>query len=281
MIIFKKPLLNFAISGVYTTLELRVDKDFNFAGESHPFPEIVYIKKGTAEVVEDDKAYTLEEGDMIYHAANEFHRIRSAEGTEPTFYILSCCLSDTEPQELRRGVFTLSDQLRREYETIFDMLYSFNHHYGGACNGRAPTKYQAPPDFIGKIGISRLTAFLLELPQNAISTRDISRETGAKAYRTIVRLMEKEVDTGLSLSDFSNALHFSKSYITKLFGKFAGIGPMQYYTRLRIERIKDLLIAGLGIADIATALSFSSPSYMSSSFKDNVGMSPTEWLKNK
>ncbi|MBQ9084736.1 MAG: helix-turn-helix domain-containing protein [Clostridia bacterium] len=281
MVIFKQPSLGFAITGIYTTLELRVDKNFNFTGESHPFPEIVYIKSGSAEVVENDKAYTLDEGDMIYHAAGEFHRIRSANGSEPTFYILSCCYNEVEPAELREGMFSLSEQLRREYESIFDMLYSFNYCCDGECRGRKATNYSIDVNLIGKIGLSRLTAFLLGLPHMATSSAVLSRASGAKAYREAVRFMEMAVDANASLSEIAAALHFSKSYITKLFSKFAGLGPIQYYTRLRIERIKSLLTEGRGIAEIAAMLSFSSPSYMSSFFKEFEGVAPTEWLKKQ
>ncbi|MBQ8372311.1 MAG: helix-turn-helix domain-containing protein [Clostridia bacterium] len=279
-IVFKKPQNPFVVNGIYTTLDISCDESFNFLGESHPFPEIVYVKSGRVEVVEDDKLYSLAEGDMIYHAAGEFHRIRSAEGSEPNFFILTFCFVGEEPRSLYSGKYSLSDELREEYEKIFDMLYSFNCECGIA-RGRERAEISASADECGAIGLARLTAFLLELPGKIDNSSTLSVVGGAEAYRRIVKYMERAADNSMTLDGIARELHFSKSYITKLFARFAGIGPMKYFARLRVERIKEKLLLGYGVCDTANLLCFSSPSYMSAFFKDCEGISPSEWLKSE
>ena len=65
----------------------------------------------------------------------------------------------------------------------------------------------------------------------------------------------------------------------KLFRTYAGEGAMSYYARLRAAEIKRLLDEGRSVAETAELMNFSSSSYLSTFFKKQTGMTPSEYTE--
>ena len=84
-----KPNSKFTITGIVNAIQKNPDSSFSFVGESHPFWELVYVRRGALEVIEREEKYILGEGELICHAPDEFHRIKSTDGTMPSFSVIS------------------------------------------------------------------------------------------------------------------------------------------------------------------------------------------------
>lgn len=275
-----EPGTTFQIAGIYTAYDVVFKENYIFTGERHPFWEIVYVKSGSVQVVEDENTYTLYDGDMICHAPNEFHRIRSSGGTTPHMHILSFSSSGELPQEIKSGVFSLSVSMSEEYERLFTQLYVYNRWSKGLPPKGAYTGVEPgiSLDGTGREGILRLSAFLLSLSRALRKKDGLYDSPRAKEYRNIVKGMEEHLDDNLSLDELSRLFHLSKSYITKLFKSYCGEGPMKYYAKLRILRVQELLLEGKTLQYISDEMNYSSLSYLSYSFKRAVGSSVNTWL---
>ena len=119
------PAAPFRILGLHTAFDMHWDSAFDFHGESHDFWEIVTVISGEVEIVEDGKVYTLDAGQMILHSPGEFHRIKSAGGTNPNVWIISLIHQGELPDSLGRGVFLLSPEQAEEYRALFSLLLPF------------------------------------------------------------------------------------------------------------------------------------------------------------
>lgn len=76
----------------------------------------------------------------------------------------------------------------------------------------------------------------------------------------------------------TSQLHFDYSHITHIFTESEGQSIQKYYNAIRIERAKELLdYDELGIAEIADHLGYSTPAYLSTSFKKATGYTPSEY----
>lgn len=76
----------------------------------------------------------------------------------------------------------------------------------------------------------------------------------------------------------SDALHASYRTISRTFAAIEGRTIENYFTALRIERIKELLLDDqLPLSEIAYVTGFSSVPHLSSRFKQATGMTPTQF----
>ena len=79
-------------------------------------------------------------------------------------------------------------------------------------------------------------------------------------------------------SCLEDALHLSFRTLSRTFASAEGRTIENYFTALRIERIKELLLDGeLTLSEIAYVTGFSSVPHLSSRFKQATGMTPTQF----
>ncbi|MBQ9805705.1 MAG: helix-turn-helix domain-containing protein [Clostridia bacterium] len=256
----------FEIDGFYTAFRFEWNDHFVFNGERHSAWEIVYIDSGNVEVTEDEKVYTLERGNMILHAPMEFHRIRSANGTSPSGFIMSFIASGELPEMLKNGIFVVDHEQAQQYVGIIKRIMAFLGESTGT--------------FAGQEAAARLSVFLIGLANEADTTERLSRTQSAVEYRNAISEMTARIYENCSLSDLAHACNISISYLKLLFKTYAGIAPKQYYANLRTQYAAELLRQGVSSAEIANRMNFSSPSYFSAFFKKQTGISPSEYQKN-
>ena len=108
----------FAIECFLLSVNRTLKENHDYEGEAHDFWEVVYVDGGELEVTEDGNVYLLGEGDIIFHAPMEFHRLRSYGGTTPNVTNLSFGTSGVYPKELLSGVFRLDETGRKEFLKI-------------------------------------------------------------------------------------------------------------------------------------------------------------------
>ena len=67
------PVIN--VTAFYTVHYFNYGRKFSFEGESHNFWELVYVDRGEATIVADDKQHILRQGEAYFHKPNQFHNI--------------------------------------------------------------------------------------------------------------------------------------------------------------------------------------------------------------
>ena len=73
----------------------------------------------------------------------------------------------------------------------------------------------------------------------------------------------------------------SPSYLTALFLKHLHIGPGEYIRRIKLQESKNMIRDGkYSFTEIAAALEYSTVHHFSRQFKENFGMTPTQYAKN-
>ncbi len=80
----------------------------------------------------------------------------------------------------------------------------------------------------------------------------------------------------------SNQLHHDYSYLSRQFSSVEGITIEKFVLSQKIEKVKELLFYGeLTLSEIAFQLNYSSLAHLSSQFKKETGMTPTEFKKQR
>lgn len=255
----------FEIDAIHSAFRFSWDDRFVFRGESHDFWEVVFLTDGNVEAVQNEKIYILEKNNMILHAPLQFHSIRSIRGTEPKGVIFSFHTTGHLPENLNSGLFVLSE----ETAGILN----------GLCSNLIRYFYDQEDDpYAGQEVSAALTAFLLGLRRQTTSQK-IAAGTEAVAYRKILTAMNDGVRDNLTLEDISGNCNVSISYIKLLFGKYANMSPMKYYSQLRCMDAEELLKCGMSVVEVSNLMNFSSPSYFSAFFKKHRGIPPSVYQK--
>ena len=252
---------NFEISGFYTAIKYDWNESFVFNGESHDFWEAVFVESGRVEVTEDENIYTLSDGNVIFHAPMEFHRIKSAEGSCPKVFVFSFKAQGDLPHAIRAGVFSVNPLQKKLFNALRDSVYDFVHKEPSAISGEKAT--------------SLLKLFIIEMASAPIHTSHTLSHS-AREYQRIISFISKNILENLTLEDIANRTNISVSYMKNLFKTYAGIGPKRYYNLLRIQKATELLSKGASVTEVSLAMNFSSTNYFSVFFKRETGTPPSQ-----
>ncbi len=256
----------FRIKSIGHTLDRYFESNFAYNGEGHDFWEAVYVIEGKIEVVEDDNVYLMNEGDIIFHAPMEFHRIQTADNTIPHVLNLSFTAEGDLPSQIKHGIFKLNAQEKNDFTKLF---YYIRDEFSKKINSDSPHSFLEAS--------FRLSAFILHLTRSKPNEEAIFTSASAMTYKTVVRLMDEEVCSNLSIDELAKRSYISTSYIKSLFKRYAGISPKEYYTGLKIETAKYYLSEGMSVKAVAEQMNFSSANHFIRFFKAHTNLTPLQY----
>ncbi|MFC5470935.1 helix-turn-helix domain-containing protein [Cohnella suwonensis] len=120
-------------------------------------------------------------------------------------------------------------------------------------------------------GIFHRLLRLLHRSEERIASPNIRK---AAAY------MKKHLHENLSLGDVADQVGISAPYLSQIFKEEQGIGFLDYFMELRLDKAKTLLLEEkLELKEIAAACGFNNYPYFFNVFKKKVGMTPGAYVK--
>lgn len=94
----------------------------------------------------------------------------------------------------------------------------------------------------------------------------------------IGRLMHENIEEPLSLADLCKQVGVSRRQVERLFDKYLGTSPLQYYRSLRLDHARALLReTNLSITEVGLASGFTSESSFLKGFRGRFGVSPSKF----
>lgn len=104
------------------------------------------------------------------------------------------------------------------------------------------------------------------------STRNI------KIIMIIKDFIRTHYNENITINEIAQSVYLSPSYANFIFKKETGYTLIEYLTKIRIDKAKELLKNSLlKVYEIAEEVGYNNTSYFSSVFKENVGMTPLEY----
>ena len=95
----------------------------------------------------------------------------------------------------------------------------------------------------------------------------------------VVHYMQEHVQEQIDMNTLCDVFYMSRSTLQHLFHKEFGCGPMEYFSRMKIRRAREMMREeNCNITEIAARLSYGSVQYFSRQFKKETGMSFTTYL---
>ena len=274
------------ISKIITIHYFEFDKSFVSHTESHDFWELVYADKGDLICYTDGNEVLLKEGEVIFHKPGVSHAHRADGKRAPNVFIVSFeCKSEAvsffENRRMRVSknllnfIFSIIDESKKN----FDLPYSDPE--------LKKMKLLPSPTLGGQQLIKNYLELLLINLMRDETEKDTSgaiflprEQFDERISGQVTAYMMEHINERLTVSDICEALHYNKSYVFKQFKKTANCSMMAYFTKLKIERAKQLLReTNLSISHISETLSFDNANYFSKTFKKITGYTPSTYRK--
>lgn len=106
------------------------------------------------------------------------------------------------------------------------------------------------------------------------------------ALKKAIDIMEKNIETPLTIPQISQILGFSQRKLERLFNKRFGCSAVAFYRTVRLQEARVLLThTDMSVLDICIACGFASSSYFSKSYTSQFGVRPrdhrTSWPDNE
>jgi len=154
------------------------------------------------------------------------------------------------------------------FDSVSAVVRSLQNLYAEARSNRIQNSYQAS---------SLIYRFMMELLQSS-TLQQQEKTNWPLQIKQATAYMEAEFHRLQSLDDVAASAGLSKYYFTRMFTKTTGISPMDYVTKLRIEKAVQLLrSSSLTVEEIAHSVGYSSGSYFSKVFRSRVGFPPADF----
>jgi len=260
-----------SIDSVYTFFKSDFKSDYVFGGERHNFWEIVFVLDGTVGVTAEDEVFVLEKGQAVIHKPDEFHKIWSEFGTNPTVMVMSFGASAFSFGGER--ILSLDATCGAKLSELYDYSFSCFERSGIAITG---IKHGSE----ARVERFRLEAeLLLHSLLHKSPERKVSGVRSAEIYSMAVKYMEDYPAGGLCIDEIAGHCSISSAYLKKIFVRYAGCSVMQYYNLMRARLACGHLSNGRSVKETAILLGFADQNYFSTFFKRIMGMSPTEYRK--
>ena len=113
-----------------------------------------------------------------------------------------------------------------------------------------------------------------------VSTKAAEKSQGA--VEVAKNYIQNNYSRDISLDEVSQAVNISPYYFSKIFKEDVGEGFVEYLTKIRMDKAKELLTTTeCSMKEICSMVGYADPNYFSRSFKKNVGVTPTEYKCEK
>ncbi|MCU6791968.1 response regulator [Paenibacillus sp. WQ 127069] len=131
--------------------------------------------------------------------------------------------------------------------------------------------------------LTELESWLIDYFHSAISvTGEIMDHSKRLSVLNALQYVSMNLDKRISLEEVAEHLFLNSSYFSRLFKKETGETFIEYVTRMKMERAKELLdMTNEPMCKICELLGYDSQSYFIKIFKSYNGLTPVEYRKQK
>ena len=249
--------------------------------------EITYIEKGVLEWMVEGVPEKIEPGSVFFTLPWQVHgSLHPSEPNNTVWHVLFHLEKDY-PQPHKQ--FCFPERLGfgiAEMRTLSEAFSSSVKH----CFRATPAMRWLMPVLINELqsshelgkahAISFLRAVLVEL-KRIVSGEAVDTDThtwSENKVQTLLAELSSNCDQQWTLKQMAEHCGIQRTRLNTVFQRLTGSTPMEYLSKLRMERAKTLLReTEIKIIDIALECGISSSQYFASTFKHATGMTPSEY----
>ncbi len=234
----------------------------------HESIELIAVDRGSCSAYVDFKEYELKAGDVFIAFPNLIHSYSKEDNIRCYTFIFpsSICPELMKMFETKVPV----DPVIRAEQGTESIFYAMESLY----------KYSKNNDQYSKLIKKGYFMVLLSTILSRLSLVDIPMQNPS-AERRIINYCLQHFRSRLTLEVLSRELYISRHHISHLFSSKMKIGFNEFLNQLRVKDACDRLDQGESITKAAFDSGFSSIRTFNRAFLNEIGVNPTEYVKNK
>lgn len=236
------------------------DNTHIFEGHTHNSYEINIVLKGSLEITVNKNVLKLSAGDMAFWSPMMFHCNRVVSKGYTEFLSIHFNSSNNIPLKDFISFYKLEHSNIMLINILIDEMKQNNNKITEAAN-------------------NLFTALLLRSKKDTRNP-EFSENTSALIYRDSVELMTENLDRNLCIPEIARYCGVCETTLKTAFKQYTGKSIKKYYKEFKMQKAKELLIAGKKAKEVAVILGYSSLSYFSQSFKKENGCTLREFFSS-
>ena len=249
----------------------------------HDEIELAVVLKGSVKYLLNQTSYTIEEGDGLLIGARSLHSAKQVSEHSVVFNILF-------PANILNRMFNnftfhkyasqtsdwlhINQQLSQdvaEEKEVLDSLRNIEHSLSDRSNDLAQAE-----------AILHIWRYLPEIFSDLKPTAAAPPSVREERMRSMITYIQNNYMHHITAATIAASANISRSECFRCFSLFGESSPVDYLNRYRLHiAAKKLVNSNESISNISLSCGFSSTSYFSKTFKDNFGISPMLFRKEK
>jgi AraC-like DNA-binding protein len=272
------------ILGLHSFYYLEHTKDFYTVGEKHDFWEMVYVDMGEISVIADNAAYTVRQGEIIFHKPMEFHLHASNRKNPHNLLVVSFSVRSTIMDFFNNKIFLLNTTQK---SILHNLLAEGQNAFAHTSYYKDKLAIKETKPGTQQLIICYLEQFLISLLRstgNKHKDREsmhVKKDVESALVQSIENYLTENVYEKLVLADVCAKYNLGKSYLCKLFLEETGQSIIDYYIGQQMTEAKKLIrIGNYNFTQISDKLQYSTLHCFTRAFSKHFGMSPSNYKKS-
>lgn len=240
---------------------------YTFPGEKHNYWELTFIDNGELETTVDGETYQLDELDLILYAPGQYH-------TQKTGHAKSCSyLTIMFDMEIPDS-YLVTNRVYNAHRDIHNALNNFIKVSGNDMLYDSELMLCYMKELLIKI---LQYDFLTSSP---VASTPMQQRFENELLNEIVIFINDSIYEQITIEEICLKFSISRSSLQTLFKNNLGVAPKQYISDLKLNKSKLLIKESVyTISEIASMMGFTSIHYFSRKFKQQFGITPTDYAK--
>ena len=258
--------------------DLYCEGGHEIGAHEQPCHEITYVTAGSGVCTFNNRPFRVGEGAIFLSPQGSEHSISSSRYNPLRYFYCAFTFDQEHPDYPQFAEFdktlTKADSLlamdHYALDTVFALLFRELH-----------TKH-GNQDVLIEAGLKQL----LLLTQRSFEERGSEQHSSYLATagnkkqrlaRQVVQYLDSHIFHIKNLSEISDELGYSYSYITQVFSSTMGVSLNAYYREKRMKKAEELLQQNVPVTRVAEVMGFDTVQSFSRSFKNFFGVSPSHY----
>ncbi|KOF57372.1 AraC family transcriptional regulator [Clostridium sp. DMHC 10] len=233
--------------------------------------EFILITGGNGSVTISNKMYKAEQGMLLYLKPDIFHCIKPDLNDPLNFISVHFSFTNVEFDNNKWKIKYEKDDLPLREVQFLDNYYSIK----SLMRSMLEVWYEKFPgyEFVSKTMFQRILFKIFR----SVEVRSPNYSNSLK-IKIIIKFMTDNINKKITLSELSQLVNLSPTYLSKVFKKTTGYSIIEFFNKMKIDKAKELIIEGdKKIKEVAEIVGYKDEFYFSRIFKKIEGISPKEF----